>query len=488
MLNVSLAGGATISAGANGSSTLTLSGTQAEINAALASLSYRGNADFNGADTLVMVSTDADGATDADAVSITVAAVNDAPVVTSATSGTFVEASTGAVYTAMRSDVDAGDPVTWTLSGPDAALFSIDPLTGVVTLNAAQSFAAPGDADADGVYEITVRATDSGGLFNDRSVQLTLTQAPAAPATGTTATGTTAIPVASSGSAAPPPPLVAPAAPLQGSVPAPVAPAFAESYLGLPVDRGVAPANLAGVPGGASRAGAPGGFDLNALPPTAAGPLEPSTFGLTRLSQDQAIAHLRLEGSLPQEINGHRLFVYHGIPDMRLLAEGRAMLRIPADAFAHTDPTAVVHLEARLANGSPLPGWLRFDGLWGVFSGIPPEGAEDTLEIEIVARDTEGREARTRFTLEIDALRNVAGAAGIALGLDVDKEEAEKARKQAAAEGRPAPKAGTATAEVRPAKPGAASFSDQVGAAKTQRDPLLDRITSSDKAKPGARR
>jgi hypothetical protein len=42
-LNCSLAGGATISAGANGSSTLTLSGTQAQINAALASLSYQGN-------------------------------------------------------------------------------------------------------------------------------------------------------------------------------------------------------------------------------------------------------------------------------------------------------------------------------------------------------------------------------------------------------------------------------------------------------------
>ena len=47
-LNVSLAGGATISAGANGSSTLTSSGTQAQINAALASLSYQGNANFNG--------------------------------------------------------------------------------------------------------------------------------------------------------------------------------------------------------------------------------------------------------------------------------------------------------------------------------------------------------------------------------------------------------------------------------------------------------
>jgi hypothetical protein len=79
-VTVSLAGGATISAGANGSSTLTLSGTQAQINAALANLSYQGNADFNGADTLTVLSTDANGATDADAVGITVSSVNDVPV------------------------------------------------------------------------------------------------------------------------------------------------------------------------------------------------------------------------------------------------------------------------------------------------------------------------------------------------------------------------------------------------------------------------
>src|SRR6185295_3532836 len=80
VLNVSLAGGAAISAGANGSSTLTLSGTQAQINAALASLNYQGNADFNGADTLTVLSTDASGAIDSDTVAITVTSVNDGPV------------------------------------------------------------------------------------------------------------------------------------------------------------------------------------------------------------------------------------------------------------------------------------------------------------------------------------------------------------------------------------------------------------------------
>ena len=71
-LNVSLAGGATISAGANNSTTLTLSGTEAQINAALATLAYTGNANFTGADTLTVLSTDTNGRTDSDAVAITV--------------------------------------------------------------------------------------------------------------------------------------------------------------------------------------------------------------------------------------------------------------------------------------------------------------------------------------------------------------------------------------------------------------------------------
>jgi hypothetical protein len=80
-LTVSLAGGATISAGANASSTLTLSGTQAQINAALATLSYQGDANFNGADTLTVLSTDSAGTplSDTDTVGITVTAVTTPP-------------------------------------------------------------------------------------------------------------------------------------------------------------------------------------------------------------------------------------------------------------------------------------------------------------------------------------------------------------------------------------------------------------------------
>ena len=63
-LTVSLVGGATISAGANSTNTLTLSGSQAAINATLVSLIYQGTLNFNGGDTLTVLSTDATSLTD----------------------------------------------------------------------------------------------------------------------------------------------------------------------------------------------------------------------------------------------------------------------------------------------------------------------------------------------------------------------------------------------------------------------------------------
>ena len=73
-LTVSLAEGATISAGAIGTSTLTLSGTQDAINATLGAVSYQGNLNYNGNDTLTMLSSDNTGTplTDTDTVAITV--------------------------------------------------------------------------------------------------------------------------------------------------------------------------------------------------------------------------------------------------------------------------------------------------------------------------------------------------------------------------------------------------------------------------------
>ena len=63
----------------NGTASVTIAGTAAEINTALAGLAYTGNLDFNGADTLTVATSDAT-ATDTDTIAITVNPVNDAPI------------------------------------------------------------------------------------------------------------------------------------------------------------------------------------------------------------------------------------------------------------------------------------------------------------------------------------------------------------------------------------------------------------------------
>jgi hypothetical protein len=116
VLNLSLAGGAIVSSGANNSASVTLTGTQAQLNAALATLTYTGTTDFNGADTLAVLSTDAGGLSDTDNLAITVNPVNDAPVLSGANAlstinedpavnpGTLVSA----LIAGQALDVDAG--------------------------------------------------------------------------------------------------------------------------------------------------------------------------------------------------------------------------------------------------------------------------------------------------------------------------------------------------------------------------------------------
>ncbi|MGH7893485.1 MAG: hypothetical protein ACREQL_02400, partial [Candidatus Binatia bacterium] len=126
-LTVSLAGGATISAGLNGSPTLTLSGSQGQINAALATLSYLGNPNYAGPDALTVTSTDLASNVTSSAVAITVNPVNDGPTATitlasyNVTEGNALSlAGTGLSV----SDIDSGiSSVTVTLSVNAGLLF-----------------------------------------------------------------------------------------------------------------------------------------------------------------------------------------------------------------------------------------------------------------------------------------------------------------------------------------------------------------------------
>jgi len=114
-LNVTLAGGATISSGANNSADLTLLGTDGAINSTLLSLTYTGDVDVTGtaADTLIVTANDlgntgSGGPQQAvQTVQIDITAVNDAPVNTSPAIVSVAEETATAIAGISIVDADA---------------------------------------------------------------------------------------------------------------------------------------------------------------------------------------------------------------------------------------------------------------------------------------------------------------------------------------------------------------------------------------------
>lgn len=100
------------------------------------------------------------------------APANRAPGITSATSVSVVENSAGVTYQATATDPD-GDPVTLSLSGTDAARFTISG-TGEVRFVSSPNFEKPTDADADNAYSVQVSASD-GKATASQAVTITVT-------------------------------------------------------------------------------------------------------------------------------------------------------------------------------------------------------------------------------------------------------------------------------------------------------------------------
>lgn len=118
--------------------------------------------------------TDALGAFSDFAFTITVNDLNDvAPVFSSAATFALTE-NTLAVGTVVAADPEALGTVSYSISGADAALFSIDSATGALAFIAAPNFELPGDVGGDNVYDLVVTA-DDGGAATDQALAITVT-------------------------------------------------------------------------------------------------------------------------------------------------------------------------------------------------------------------------------------------------------------------------------------------------------------------------
>lgn len=79
---------------------------------------------------------------------------------------------------ALAHTLEADEEVTWEITGgADAALFDITVDELEFVGDVAPAFDTPEDEDEDGVYEVTVTATDSDGLTESQNISITVTEA-----------------------------------------------------------------------------------------------------------------------------------------------------------------------------------------------------------------------------------------------------------------------------------------------------------------------
>lgn len=118
--------------------------------------------------------------TDTQAFTITVTNVNEAPTITAPNSGNAYSANIPENTTAIA-DVNATDPenttLTYSLGGADAALFTINATTGIVTFTTAPDYEYPTDSGGDNVYNFTVTVSDNGSpiLTDTQAFTITIT-------------------------------------------------------------------------------------------------------------------------------------------------------------------------------------------------------------------------------------------------------------------------------------------------------------------------
>jgi Ca2+-binding RTX toxin-like protein len=142
-----------------------------------------GDSDSNNVYEVVVQASDGD-LSDTQLILVSVTNVNEAPDITSngggANATVNVSENGTAVTTVAAGDVD-GPSLTFAVSGgADAALFAIDPVTGVLSLVAAPNFEAPIDADGDNVYDVIVSVSD-GYLIDTQSLLISVGNADEAP-------------------------------------------------------------------------------------------------------------------------------------------------------------------------------------------------------------------------------------------------------------------------------------------------------------------
>jgi Ca2+-binding RTX toxin-like protein len=318
-----------------------------------------------------VTASDGAGATVSDTFGITVANVNDAPVVAhheadqTATQGAFFSYQ---VPGNTFADIDAGDSRTLTATLANGAALptwlSFNPMTGILS-------GTPANADV-GTLSIKVTATDGAGASVSDAFGLTVKNVNDAPVVAHAAPDQTATQNAL----------------FTYQLPANT---FADIDVGdsLTLSATLASGNplptwLSFNASTGTFSGTPGNADVGSLSvkvtaKDGSGASVSDVFGLT-----------------VQNVNDAPVLA-KPIADQNGTAGSAFSLTVPADTFKDVDVGDKLKLSAKLANGDPLPSWLSFNSTTGTFSGTA--GAAGQWNVQVVATDLSGASVTDTFSV-----------------------------------------------------------------------------------------
>lgn len=133
-----------------------------------------GDSNTDNAYDVEVTASDGQGGDTSLTLTVNVTDTNEAPTLTGKTQASVSENSTGTMYTATGSDPD-NNPLTYTLSGTDAALFDLNANSGALSFKSAPDFEMPGDAGGDNVYDVLLTASDGQLSSSAQALAITVT-------------------------------------------------------------------------------------------------------------------------------------------------------------------------------------------------------------------------------------------------------------------------------------------------------------------------
>ncbi|HYE01086.1 MAG TPA: hypothetical protein VEH84_17005 [Alphaproteobacteria bacterium] len=382
--------------GANGAFTRT--GTAAELTAAIRQLVFdpvenRVAPGTTETAAFTLTVTDSEGATTTDATTtVTIRSANDGPMLGGLVAvPTLVATATTTPFAgATIADVDAGQTMTVTVRLDDNAKGVLTNLGGFVFSNGAYTMTGSAAAVQAALRGLVFDPADGRMAFGAReTTAFTVTVSDGmASATGTVSVNA-AMPEAPpppAPPAPPPPPPPPPAPPPLPPAPTLIVTTAVPAVVAPPAPVTVGPANDAiTAPPSLTRAVADLPSTLNA--PTDQG----ADAGRNPVRSSGDGAGGRTAG----------LEVVGRVGNATVEVGEPLTLQVPRSVFRAADPQQTLVFEARKADGSPLPAWIKFDPATGTFSGRPPPG-EEGLKLVVIARDTEGNEAATEFEIKVE--------------------------------------------------------------------------------------